>query len=276
MVPNKIIDHANTKDSFFLRYNETYDCYKTHPVPENLDRYYSNHNYISHTDTKATLVAKLYQLVKKIALKNKTKLISTFVSKQQKSVLDIGCGTGSFLEFTNKKGWVSYGVEPNNLAREKAINKKVNCFSNTKKINDIKFNVVTMWHVLEHVEDLQTQFAEINRLLHDEGTLIIAVPNYKSFDANYYKQFWAAYDVPRHIWHFSENSIKILAETFGFELIQTKPMYFDAFYVSMLSEQYRNKSNLFKAVLIGLFSNLKAIFSSEYSSKIYILRKNHF
>lgn len=276
MVPEKIIDYANTKESFYLKYCEELDCYQTKPIPVNLDKYYSTDNYISHTDTKETTIDKLYQYVKKFAIKSKTNLITSLSNKKSKSILDIGCGTGSFLEFTNKRGWVSCGVEPNNLAREKAIDKKVNCFSNTDEIINIKFDIITMWHVLEHVPDLKLQFAEIDRLLLDEGTLIIAVPNYKSFDADYYKQFWAAYDVPRHIWHFSENSIKILAETFGFKLIRTKPMYFDAFYVSILSEQFKNKTNLIKALTIGLFSNIKAFFTSEYSSKVYILRKSHF
>ena len=267
----KTKDFSVSKEEFYLEYDKEYDLYKTSPVPENLNKYYESEDYISHTDSKKGLIEKLYQLAKKITLKSKERLLENLNITSDKTILDIGCGTGSFLEELKKNDWKTIGVEPNFLAKEKTIKKGIRCFNETKAIHD-KFSIITMWHVLEHVTDLQKQFSELHRLIDSNGKVIIAVPNFKSYDAKFYKKYWAAFDVPRHIWHFSESAISKLAEENNFKLIKTKPMWFDSFYVSLLSEKYKSGSiNYLRAFSVGLFSNLKAIKNSQFSSKIYIL-----
>lgn len=275
------IDHTVSRETFSILLDPNTDLLITHPRPkvEDLPAYYESEEYISHTDSKRTLLDKVYQIIKNYSLKRKLKLINTLASKKG-SILDIGCGTGDLLSVCENDGWDISGVEPSSKARELAghkivakesIHEDLRCLlSKDKKV----FDVITMWHVLEHVPDLREHIEKLQELLAPEGHLIIAVPNFKSFDANYYKEFWAAYDVPRHLWHFSEKSIRDIFGQYGFNLIDTLPLIFDSFYVSLLSEKYKTgKSNMLSAFKTGLVSNIKAKQSGEYSSKIYILKK---
>ena len=242
------------------------------PIEEKLATYYESEDYISHTDGKRSLFEKAYQFVKNIALKRKLKLINELQSSKG-LLLDIGTGTGDFLSQAKQNGWQIIGVEPNEKARNIALQKGVTYIGHTSELEDHSVDVVTMWHVLEHVPDVNAQIKELKRLLKPAGTIVIAVPNFNSYDANYYGKFWAAYDVPRHLWHFSRLSIEKLFEREKLQLLETRPMFFDSFYVSLLSEKYKTgKMNYYTAFLVGLQSNWKARTSRDYSSHIYIIK----
>ncbi|WP_378186064.1 class I SAM-dependent methyltransferase [Aquimarina sp. W85] len=269
------IDHTVSKESFKLLYNEDYDVLETFPKPtkDKLPDYYKSEDYISHTDGQRNLFEKLYHKVKGYMLQKKVVLINSFAGKKG-TLLDIGAGTGDFLLRAKNKGWLIYGVEPNPEARKIARSKNIPLVTELSELPNQKFDVITLWHVLEHVYDLDQTIVQIKQYLKDDGVLIIAVPNYKSYDAQIYNKFWAAYDVPRHLWHFSKQSISKIGATFGFRLIATKPMFFDSFYVSLLSEKYKTgKMNFFQGFTIGLLSNVKGFITKEYSSHIYILKK---
>lgn len=267
-------DHSVSKETFSLLHNKEYDLLKTHPTPslDILGKYYESEDYISHTDGKRTLFEKIYHLVKRNAIKGKVSLI-TSEQKQKGKLLDIGSGTGDFLVEAKNQGWDILGYEPNSDAKNLAVNKGVTFTEDIFALPENHFDVVTMWHVLEHVPNLQEYIANLKRIVKPTGTIIIAVPNYKSYDANYYKQFWAAYDVPRHLWHFSKTSIKRLFSDVDMELKKVKPMWFDSFYVSLLSEKYKTgKMSFVKGFLIGFKSNVSGLFKKEFSSHIYILK----
>ena len=267
-------DYSVSKETFDLYYDETLDMLITHPQPslENLGKYYESEDYISHTDNKRSLFEKLYHFIKSIALKNKLNLINSLQPNKGK-ILDIGAGTGDFLSVAKNDSWQTIGVEPSDRAKAIAINKGVSFVEQTSELENHSFDVISMWHVLEHVPDLDKQIKELKRLLKPSGTLIIAVPNFKSFDAKHYGKFWAAYDVPIHFWHFSKTAIKLLFEKEEMKLEKVLPMKFDSFYVSLLSEKYKSgKMNFVKAFFIGLQSNWKASKNFEYSSHIYILK----
>ncbi len=269
-------DYSVSQEIFELYQDETLDMLVTSPQPtaENLGKYYQNNNYISHTDSKKTLFEKAYYLVKKRALKNKLALINKHQSRKG-NLLDIGAGTGDFLVTAQNNGWQTTGIEPSEKAKNLGRQKGILFADDSTSLPDASFDVITMWHVLEHVPDLEAQINELKRLLKPSGTLIVAVPNFKSYDALYYKTFWAAYDAPIHFWHFSKTAIQNIFESKGFTLQQVLPMWFDAFYVSLLSEQYKTgRMNFVKAVFIGLLSNIKAIKSREFSSQVYILCAN--
>lgn len=269
-------DHSVSKEIFDLYQDETLDMLITHPQPslETLGKYYESEDYISHTDNKRSLFEKAYHFVKQIALKNKLDLINSFQSNKGR-ILDIGAGTGDFLLTAQENGWQTIGVEPSPRAKGIAIKKGILFVEDTKELESHSFDTITMWHVLEHVPDLDAQIKELKRLLKQNGTLIIAVPNYKSFDAKHYGTFWAAYDVPIHFWHFSKKAIQLLFAKEGMKLEKVLPMKFDSFYVSLLSEKYKSgKMNFVKAFLIGLQSNWKAKRNFEYSSHIYVLKNN--
>ena len=276
----KCKDYAVSQETFQLVYDKNYEMLITTPKPpiHKLGSYYESKEYISHTDSKKSLIDKVYQLVKSYTIAKKIRLVNGVVGGvlSEKRMLDIGCGTGDFLTACKKNNWEVEGVEPNPKAKkltEEKLQQKIH--SDISEIKNKQFDCITMWHVLEHVPNLDEYISALYKLLKPEGKLIIAVPNYKSYDANYYGKFWAAYDVPRHLWHFSKKSIlKLFAEK-SFQLIEIVPMYFDSFYVSLLSEKYKTgKSNFFKAFYIGLISNLKANKTKQYSSLIYILNKS--
>ena len=275
------IDYTVSNKKFDLLYNADYDMLETFPQPkvEELDLYYQSSDYISHTDAKKSIVDKVYQIVKKYALNKKLKLINSFKTSE-KTLLDIGSGTGDFLAICKNNGWNVVGVEPNENARnltESKINKKSDStiFTDINQLESEKFDVITLWHVLEHVPNLETYISKLKFLLKPNGVLIVAVPNFKSYDALYYKQFWAAFDVPRHLWHFSKTAIQKLFIKNQMHVEKILPMKFDSFYVSLLSEKYKtSNSNFLKAFYVGLKSNLKAIASKEYSSLIYIIKNS--
>jgi 2-polyprenyl-3-methyl-5-hydroxy-6-metoxy-1,4-benzoquinol methylase len=267
-------DYSVSKETFDLYYDETLDMLITHPQPslENLGKYYESEDYISHTDNKRSLFEKLYHFIKSIALKNKLNLINS-LQPQKGRILDIGAGTGDFLSVAKNDGWQTVGVEPSDRAKAIAKNKGVSFVEQTSELENHSFDVISMWHVLEHVPDLDKQIKELKRLLKPTGTLIIAVPNFKSFDAEHYGKFWAAFDVPIHFWHFSKTAIKLLFEKEEIKLEKVLPMKFDSFYVSLLSEKYKSgKMNFVSAFFTGLKSNWKARQHFEYSSHIYILK----
>lgn len=273
----KVKDHSVSGEEFQLIQNETYGFLETSPQPKakQLSEYYKTEDYISHTDSKRNLFEKAYHFVRSIALKKKLQLINSF-QPLEKNLLDVGCGTGDFLQVAQQNNWNISGIEPNEQARQIANQKTNNSvfrIEQLSKFNDYSFDVITLWHVLEHLPKLEEQVLILKNLLKANGTLVIAVPNYKSYDAKYYKNFWAAYDVPRHLWHFNQDSISKLFTTQKMKVVKTIPMKFDAYYVSLLSEKYKNGfMNPLRAFWIGLRSNIKAKHSGEYSSLIYIIK----
>jgi len=268
-------DHLVSGEKFTLEYDESLDLFATkpRPKPELLHKYYESTSYISHTDGRKTFIENCYHLVKNYALKKKVSLI-TKENVSPGKLLDIGAGTGDFLVCSKNNGWQVTGVEPNPSARNLALSKGVELSEKLTEITTEEFDAITLWHVLEHLPNLEQDINFICSKLKKNGVLAIAVPNYNSYDAKHYKEYWAAYDVPRHLWHFSKKSISKLFEKEGFEVKKIKPMWFDSFYVSLLSEKYKSgKSNYLSAFWTGCYSNLKGIFSKEYSSHIYILKK---
>ncbi|WP_439130840.1 class I SAM-dependent methyltransferase [Polaribacter sp.] len=266
-------DFTVSGEVYQVQRNLDFDMLVTTPVPKNLGDYYKSEDYISHTDSKKTVFDKVYQGVKNITLKRKLKLINSFKTKE-KNILDVGAGTGDFLKVCKNNSWNVFGTEPNLEARNIAQKKGVILLEDLSEFKTQKFDVITLWHVLEHVENLEEYITTLHTLLAEKGRLIIAVPNYKSYDAKYYKEFWAAFDVPRHLWHFSQKSILKLFSTVHLKVDKTLPMKFDAYYVSLLSEKYKTgKMNPIKSFYRGFVSNRKAKTTKEYSSLIYVLKK---
>ena len=269
-------DYLVSGESFDLVHDTDLDFLKTFPQPqvEELPKYYESQEYISHTDEKRGLISSLYQLVKKWSLQKKAKLILQ-QHGEVGSLLDVGAGTGDFLKVAKEKGWQVHGMEPNKNAAKLALEKGIDLKASLNDFEGKQFDVVTLWHVLEHIPDLEETILKLAALVKPQGALIIAVPNFKSFDARHYGKFWAAYDVPRHLWHFSKESMKnLFAE--NFQLKKIEPMIFDSFYVSLLSEKYKTGRKIsLKAFWIGLLSNIKAKRSKEYSSHIYCFKKSN-
>lgn len=246
------------------------------PDAENLGRYYQSEEYISHSGKSSGLMGPLYTTARKFALGWKARIVKSQGLKG--TALDFGCGTGEFLQTLKAKGWNIEGVEPSGLARKKAESLTAQkLYSSLSEIPTKQFDAITAWHVVEHVPELSSVIQQLTQLLKKDGTIFIAVPNYESPDAEKYKNLWAGYDVPRHLWHFSRKSMKQLLETHGLNVIKTIPMKLDAYYVSMLSENYRNGNkgsvgNLIKGFISGFRSNLAAE-SNNYSSLIYIAKR---
>jgi len=251
------------------------------PDPVTIGKYYKSEDYISHSDVRKGLISKLYHFFRNYTLLKKLQLVINLTGKPSEKIsrnlLDIGCGTGSFLNICSKAGFTCFGIEPEKDARvlaQKKYNLEIGDESNLDSLASGIMDVITMWHVLEHVSSLNDTIQKIKRLLKPNGFLIVAVPNRNSFDAKYYKEFWAAFDTPRHFYHFTPSNVSKLFSKNNMKVLRTLPMKLDSFYISMLSEKYKyGRVNYWKAIFIGIKSNLLAVKTGiEFSSQIYVIR----
>ena len=273
-------DHTVSHEKFNI--DECSDCgFKfTSPRPEDnsLGQYYQSEEYVSHSDTTKGIVNTLYHYVRKYTLLKKLKLILRYSAPGK--IIDFGCGTGAFLDICKKSNWKVYGIEPGANARE-ITKKKIgnNLYPDIKSFNEnypeLKVEIITLWHVLEHIPDIEEFFSFVDNHLSANGTLIIAVPNCSSYDAKIFTEYWAAYDVPRHLWHFTPETITKLFGNRNFNRLNVLPMIFDSFYVSMLSNKNKHgRTRIVHSFLTGLISNLKANKDGlKFSSQIYIFKR---
>ena len=248
------------------------------PGPAAIAPYYKSENYISHTNTNKGLVNRLYHLVRNYTLQEKCRLVKATTGLATGEILDVGAGTGYFLAAMKKAGWKITGIEPDALARQQAAQSQgiqLLTAESLFQLPEAHFDVITLWHVLEHVHDLHAYLDQLMRLLKPGGHLMIAVPNYTSADATYYAENWAAYDVPRHLYHFAPGSMIRLLQQHGFRFLSTRPMRFDSYYVSLLSERYKHSSAaLLRGFLRGWKSNRRAAGgTNQFSSLIYLAQK---
>jgi 2-polyprenyl-3-methyl-5-hydroxy-6-metoxy-1,4-benzoquinol methylase len=277
----KCKDHFISKETF-----EIFRCNKCgfvftqdHPEESEAGRYYESEDYISHSDSKKGITDRLYQLVRQLMLKRKKKLIRKTTGLSAGSILDIGCGTGHFLNSMKDTGWNTTGIEINEKARKYAESRFDLDVLTPEKIKTLTagiFDCVTLWHVLEHFQEPNKIMEEIFRLLKPDGACIIALPNNQSFDSKYYGKEWAAYDVPRHLWHFNPATFSLFVKRNKFKLMEKKTLPFDVFYISILSEKYRSlKFPFIYGAIKGLVFSVRSIFNrSGSSSMIYILKKD--
>jgi 2-polyprenyl-3-methyl-5-hydroxy-6-metoxy-1,4-benzoquinol methylase len=273
-------DYTVSQESFNLNECRTCSLVVTSPRPlnDNLGKYYLSEDYISHTDKPASVIDRIYVFARSFALQWKIKLITREL-QGNKNLLDYGCGTGNFLKASHDAGWTITGVEPSHIARTAAQHNTGGTIAESlDNLHDRQFSTITLWHVLEHVPDLNETLTKLKSLLEETGTLFIAVPNHASHDGQRYKNHWAGYDVPRHLWHFTPDNMKKLVSKHGLKLKRIVPMKLDAYYVSMLSEKYKNNQKLglmqmIRAFFAGLRSNSSAHKTGNYSSLIYILTK---
>jgi 2-polyprenyl-3-methyl-5-hydroxy-6-metoxy-1,4-benzoquinol methylase len=248
------------------------------PDGKSISQYYKSDNYISHSATSKGLINSLYHFVRKLTLADKRRLILSVTQMENGKLLDIGAGTGAFVSHMQSNGWQATGLEPDEAARKnaQALN-KVNLLTSDAffQFPADSFDVITMWHVLEHVHDLHNYMEQLKKILKPGGRIFIAVPNYTSYDAGFYKSFWAAYDVPRHLYHFSPEAMFQLLGVHNLLLHASRVMWYDSFYISLLSEKYKKqKKNLVRGFFVALISNLKAFVDKERcSSLIYIIGK---
>ena len=270
-------DEFLTKEDFHIC--ECLNCGLLYTMPrpdkDNIGAYYKSEEYYSHQENKKGFIPKVYERVKKTNLKHKYQLASKelIVGK----LLDIGCGVGDFLHTAETHGWECMGVEPSEDAKaiaQKRMNGKIISSEELERLPDGSFDLITMWHVLEHVDDLKWQVAQLQRFVKPSGRVVIALPNYKSYDGQYYKALWAAYDVPRHLNHFNRATLIKIFKTCGLELVCMDKLKWDAYYISYMSEQYKLHSlPLIRGVYRGWLSNCKARRSGEWSSLVYVFEK---
>ncbi len=250
------------------------------PTEDEIGTYYQSTDYISHHDEAKDMMSKIYISVRDYTIKQKVKLINELSSKKG-SLLDIGCGTGNFIQAVQKDGWQITGTEPDSGARTVASTRVGDSIYEgiiAPQLTEKSFDVITLWHVLEHIHQLNENVTWIKDHLKEDGKIVIAVPNPQSHDAVKYGRFWAAYDVPRHLYHFTKATMKTLLDKHDLAITKILPMWFDSFYVSMLSSKYQaKKMGLLASFNNGLISNLKGRSGENEkintSSLIYIIKK---
>ncbi len=273
-------DHSVSKEDFVIWQcgNCTVRFTQDAPDPYSMKSYYQSEDYISHSNSKKGLVNKVYLSVRNYTLQRKAQLVEAHTLKQG-SILDIGAGTGAFLHTMKRRGWITMGVEPDGGARQQALklyDQQLSDMGDLDHIRPQSLDAVTLWHVLEHVHELHSQIEQLKSLIKKEGRIFIAVPNINSLDNSIYQLFWAAYDVPRHLYHFSPQSMKVLTKVHGLKILDIRPMWFDAFYISLLSSKYKNgKASWLGAAINGIRSNTAAwLYPQQCSSIIYIIGKD--
>ncbi len=271
-------DYTTTNEEFVICQCTDCSFRFTNPRPDinNSGKYYQSEEYISHTDSNKGLLNKAYQIARDYMISTKYK--STVKKYNAKSLMDYGCGTGDFLKYCIDRNHDAIGLEIDNNARKIAIDKGCKEVYSPDHLTNIKpgsVDIITLWHVLEHIHDLHPTIQQFNRILTRNGTIVIAVPNHQSYDARCYGKYWAAYDVPRHLYHFNVASMTRLMNDKGFSLIETRTMRLDPFYIALLSNKYQtSRMNPIKAIYVGVIANLKTLFNiSNSSSIIYILKK---
>ncbi len=273
-VPSEVKDYMVSGATFALKWDVDTKAYRTQPKPKDLSPYYDHPDYISHNTQAQGWRAKVYRMVRGFNVALKLKWLQSAVPPGR-TLLDYGCGTGDFADVARSESWNVFGLEVNGAARAVAEKRNLTVWKDRQESAKTKYDAITLWHVLEHLEDPVEVKQWIAERLSERGVLIVAVPNHRSWDAQHYKEFWAAYDVPRHLWHFSKESIHAIFED-DFELLQTRPMWFDAIYVSLLSEQYKkNSGSALRGILVGLWSNIRALNTKEPSSLAYVFKKRN-
>ena len=269
-------DHLLSKEAFQIYTCSACNLRFTNPRPPNseLANYYKSDEYISHSDDGTSLINSLYKIARKLTVRSKRKIISGLPG--HKKLLDVGCGTGHFLAYCKQYAWQITGIEPNELARNKARqNSGAVIHEDLSNVVDKDFDVISLWHVLEHLPDLNDTLQILKAKLAPNGILVVAVPNFESYESSLFKEYWAAYDVPRHLYHFSQDSMRCLTGNNGLKIVKTHPMWLDSFYISLLSNQYKNNSKKYiRSFITGLLSNIYAIKSNNYSSLIYLIKKS--
>jgi SAM-dependent methyltransferase len=268
-------DYSLTNEHFDIVKCDNCQLQFTFPVPakDQIAPYYNFPAYISHTDIKDGWMNKIYHRVRQHTLLNKTNWVQSLFTGHKGNLLELGAGTGAFAHSMTEKGWNVTALEPDEESRKRALanyNIHLLPIETLYELPAQKFDVITLWHVLEHVHDLKEYIQIFKKLLKHNGRLIIAVPNYTSFDAQFYKKYWAAYDVPRHLYHFSPNSMDVLVKQNQMQIVQYKPMWFDSFYISLLSEQYKHSGilGMIRAVFVGAVSNILALRNNKKASSI--------
>jgi 2-polyprenyl-3-methyl-5-hydroxy-6-metoxy-1,4-benzoquinol methylase len=277
------IDFTVSRETFHIVQCESCSFTLTNPQPPQTDigRYYQSDEYISHTNKASSLIDRIYLYARNYTLKWKLGLIDHATesdpAKTQKRLLDFGCGTGAFIQYCRQNDWTVSGVEPSSQARQLAQRDNPNVFESLNQCTENTYDIITLWHVLEHVPNLDITLQQLKEKLSVNGTMFIAVPNYKSWDGNHYNSYWAGYDVPRHLWHFSQSTMTLLLQKNNLNLVATIPMKLDAFYICLLSEKYKTGkmsiASMAVAFMKGLKSNWTAKKNNEYSSLIYVIRK---
>lgn len=272
----KCTDYLVSREIFTIQKCTQCELLVTSPRPpeSEIGLYYKSENYISHTNSKAGSFNRIYQAVRKWNINQKLRLIKFYAGGPQ-TLLDFGCGTGEFLAEASQRGWKTTGSEPNERAREQAINQhKLEVVNQEQLFIDTKtFHVITLWHTLEHIHTLNETLSNLTKKLNENGLMFIAVPNSASFDAKHYRENWAAFDVPRHLYHFNYQSAALFFKKHGMNLLSCKPMRMDAFYVAMLSEKHIGKKIWFlRGLYNGLRTNLHP--ARRASSLIFILKKS--
>jgi 2-polyprenyl-3-methyl-5-hydroxy-6-metoxy-1,4-benzoquinol methylase len=275
-----VTDYTVSKEEYVIWQCGSCSLRFTQDVPSEttIGPYYKSPDYISHTNTSKGLINKLYQSVRKYTLEQKSKFIAAQTGIIGGKLLDVGCGTGAFLAAMKKEGWEVLGLEPDEEARELARKLyRLTVFESSQldQLPAAGFDAITLWHVLEHVHDLHDYMEQLKNLLKPSGKLFIAVPNYQSLDAQIYRRDWAAYDVPRHLYHFTPKAMEVLMKAHGLKIKARQPMWFDAFYISMLSSKYRHgRIQYLGSFINGLRSNARTLMNrNACSSLIYIIEK---
>jgi len=226
-------------------------------------------------ESGSSLSQKLYALAKPFGLSWKRRLVSRYLPHPG-SLLEIGTGTGSFLDTMHKGGWEVQGCEKDDNAARFAREKlHLDVFNgDLSDVKDLKesYDAVTFWHSLEHIHRIKENLSVVKKVIKQDGRLFIALPNPDSCDAAIYANRWVAWDAPRHLWHFKPSAMEGLLRQYGFRLIRCHAMPLDPFYNSLLSEFLHSGGGWWRYPLrfpsVAMLSFIQGIIDSRKGSSV--------
>jgi 2-polyprenyl-3-methyl-5-hydroxy-6-metoxy-1,4-benzoquinol methylase len=278
----RVQDKSVSQETFTIQQCQACGFQFTNPRPDaaSIGKYYESDAYVSHNSGAQGLINQVYKVARHFTVRRKVALITKLNGSRQGNLLDYGCGTGHFLAGAKKAGWQVTGLEPSDRARQDATERVGQAIQQPEALATLpagSFDVITLWHVLEHVHMLNETLDQLIQALKPQGKLLIAVPNVDSLDAQHYRQDWAAYDVPRHLYHFAPATMRELLARHGLIINQKLPLPLDAYYVSMLSERHRTvgpAGGMVGVLKAGYQSNSYAAqHDGQYSSVLYVAER---
>jgi len=260
----EVLDRFSCKSFQIVKCECGFKFLSPRPKFSGITYYYENDDYDPHRLENKSIFHTVYGWVQKIALRWKFKHISKFI--RSGNLLDIGGGGGRFCSYFKSKGWRVSLQDNSSKARFLAQEADIETYTLLSEIQSQQFDLITMWHSLEHIHAIDALFQNVNRLTSDDGFLVVAVPNINAPERKFLGKDWAPWDAPRHLYHFNYAQLSKLLRKYGWKIEFSMPMIQDTPYNILLSLNIKSPLELIWGGFVLLYSLIKITIGGVNSS----------